>query len=162
MKEWLKKHNIKYTVIGVLLFIIALMFAAYSEKANAGGYIGLGGSTFNSHSRLGEAGYRFENNWDAQVMIIGSGDNKNGPQGETYITSVSHLIYPQWNIGPANFFMRLGVAYVNKSNLVGPWNFRLGLGFDFDLFELEMGHVSSAGVWSPNTGIDSVVLRAKF
>jgi len=148
------------TAIAVVLFIIVLFGAMYSEKAKAEGYIGLGKSTFNSHSMTGEIGYRNENNWDIGFQLVGPGETKNGNQTEVYITSLSHIIKPGWLW--SSYFMRLGAGYVHDSNLIGDLNFKLGIGFDFGPFEVEMVHFSSAGIWSPNSGYDAVMLRAKF
>ena len=151
--------KLNYTVVAVIAFIIVLFFAM---KAEAEGYIGLGKSTFNSHMMTGEAGYR-KNNWDVGVQLIGAGQTKNGSNSPVWIGSVSHIVQPDWSIANyADLFMRLGVAYVRESNLVGDFNFRLGVGFDMELFEVELYHISSAGIWDNNTGIDGIMLRARF
>ena len=154
--------KLNYTMVAVIVFIVVLFFAMFSERAEAEGYIGLGKSTFNSHMMTGEAGYR-KNNWDVGVQLIGAGQTKNGSNGPVWIGSVSHIIEPDWSIkNYADLFMRLGVAYVRESNLVGDFNFRLGVGFDMELFEVELYHISSAGISNNNTGIDGIMLRAKF
>ena len=148
-----------YTMVAVLAFIAVLFFAM---KAEAGGYVGLGKSTFNSHMMTGEAGYR-KDNWDFGVQLIGEGQTKNGSSDHVWIASASHIVQPDWSIASyADFYMRLGVAYVRESNLVGDFNYRLGIGFDMGPFEIEAYHYSSAGISNNNTGIDGIMLRAKF
>jgi len=147
--------KIKLTVVAVILFTILLFTAMESE---AEGYVELGKSTFNSHDMTGGIGYRNEAGWDVGLHLIGPGETKRGAQSETYMASISHIVKPGWG----NYFMRMGVAYVHDSNLVGDLNFKLGMGWDFGNFEVEMVHISSAGIWPRNTGIDSVILRVKF
>ena len=149
--------KIKLTVVGVVLFTIVLLFALKSEEANSEGYIALGKSTFNAHMMIGEIGYR-QDGWDLGLQLIGPGETKRGDQAETYIASLSHIVKPGWG----DFFIRMGAAYVHDSNLVGDINFKLGVGWDFGPFEVEVGHISSAGIWKTNTGIDGAMLRVKF
>lgn len=157
------KLNIKATVIGVLLFIAVLVAALLSEQSHAGPYIGIGKAAFNSHMTTGEAGYRFENNWDVQALLIGQGQTSNGYQAATGALSVSHVIWPGWYALGGDYFMRLGAAYVKDSRLVGPIDYRLGVGLNYDVVELEVGHYSSGGIFETNTGIDiAATLRVLF
>jgi hypothetical protein len=162
MQNILKKKGVSHTVLAVLTFLIGFVAAVYSESARSEGYIGLGKSTFNSHSMMGEVGYRTDSNWDYQLMIIGEGETKRGRQNTVYGASVSHVVKPGWKVKDADFFMRLGVAYIHDSPLVGDTNFRLGFGFDLGPFEVEMMHYSSADIHKTNTGVDSIAFRAKF
>lgn len=163
MKKLLDYFGVKATVIGVAMFIIILIAALFSEKSKAGPYIGIGKAAFNSHMTTGEAGYRFDNNWDLQALLIGQGDTRNGYQDATWGVSLSHVVLPGWRALGGDYFMRLGAAYIKDSELVGPINYRLGIGLDYRRVELELMHYSSGGIFETNTGVDiGLDLRVLF
>ena len=149
------------TAIGVVLFIIIIIIAGFSAreaKSDEFG-IGLGQSVINSHIKTAEFSYRNDGNWEFAASLMGEGDTKNGVQGITNIYSASYIVEPQWSfLGGKNYY-RLGGAYVNDSPLVGPTNYRLGVGMDWDVFSLEYVHYSSSGIHDLNTGIDMIVLK---
>ena len=146
------------TVIAVLLFIVLLVVAGYS-RADDGLRVGVGKALFNSHMTAAEVGYEY-NNWEASATIFGEGDTKRGEQNFTPFYSLSYLTRPEnFNASWAQPFLRLGVSYNDGSPLVGSTNFRLGIGADFsDVWRIEYIHYSSAGIHSPNTGVDAVLV----
>ncbi len=156
----MKKVN--YTVIAVVGFIIILFFATLSEKAQADAYVSVGSALFNSSVSAGEFGYQFDNHWDVDVSRFGQGGTKKGDQGIVTVMSLSHRIIPNWRLFGQQFYIRLGVAHVDGSPLVGAINYRLGIGFDLGVLDFELGHYSSAGIYKNNTGMDGAFLRYKF
>lgn len=150
----------KPTMFAVVIFIIVALLAAYSAHAE-GPRISLGYTVANSTLPTGELSYEYKN-WEYAVTQIGVGDTKNGPQKEVSIWSASYLIKPTWQVLGAKNYYRIGVAYVDGSPLVGDTNFRLGIGLEFKVFQVEYFHYSSAGIHQPNTGIDGIQLRFKM
>jgi hypothetical protein len=151
----------KKTAILVAVFIIALIVAGY-VRADDGARIGLGKSIINSDLKTAEIGYEW-NSWEASATLSEAGKTKNDVQDQVETYSISYLTRiaaaPVW-VTP---FLRLGVSYNSGSNLVGPTNFRLGVGVDFsDVWRVEYVHHSSAGIHRPNTGIDYVMLTYKM
>lgn len=157
----LVKGKFKWTVVGVVTFIIVLLAASYDARAENGARISLGHTVANSEVTVGEVSYEW-NDWEAGAMLIGEGDTKNGEQSTVPVYSVSHLVCPEWSILGADNYYRLGVAYVDGSPLVGDWNFRLGVGLEWKVFQLEYAHLSSAGIYETNSGIDMIQLRYKI
>lgn len=151
------------TSILVVLFIIVLVFATYSAYGSEdnGTRISLGYSLINSELPFGELGYE-HNNWEVAVSAFGGGKTKNGHQDTTYIYSLSHVVRPEWYVFKGRNYYRIGVAYVDDSPLVGDTNFRLGIGVEWRLIAVEYFHYSSAGIHSPNIGIDGVQFRLKI
>jgi hypothetical protein len=151
----------KKVSIIIAVFIILLISIGY-VRADDGARIGLGKSIINSDLRTAEIGYEW-NSWEASATLSEAGKTKNGFQDQVETYSVSYLTRiaaaPVW----ATPFLRLGVSYNSGSNLVGPTNFRLGVGVDFrDVWRVEYVHHSSAGIHKPNTGIDYVMLTYKM
>lgn len=151
----------KKTAILVVLFIIVLIAAGYA-RADDGARIGIGQSVINSDLKTAEIAYE-HNGWDVAATLMESGDTKNGYQDQLHILSVSYITRPQgWGPSWAQPYLRLGVSYNDGSELVGRSNFRLGVGVDFsDVWRVEFSHHSSAGIHSPNTGIDYLTLSYK-
>lgn len=151
----------KPTVFFVVVFIMLLLLAAYSARAEDGARISLGHTVVNSHMTVGELSYEHKN-WEFAVAQIGKGDTRNGAQNVVPAYSMSYLTRPHWRfLGGKNYY-RLGVAHVDGSPLIGNTNFRLGIGLEYKVFQIEYFHYSSAGIHRPNTGIDGVQLRFKM
>jgi hypothetical protein len=151
--------KIKKTAVAVAIFIILLIFAAYDARAQAS--IGLGYTVMNSSMTTGEIGYEY-NGWNASAMVIGSGETVFGNQDNVYAYALTNIVRPNWHfLGGRNYY-RIGVTYVDGSPLVGPTNFRLGIGMEWEVFALEWVHISSAGIHRPNRGIDVLQLRFRF
>lgn len=154
--------KVKPTMIAVGIFIIIALFAAYSEvQAEDGFRISLGYTVANSTMPAGEFSYEYKG-YELAAMQIGVGDTRNGPQKEVNVFSFSRIVRPEWQVLGAKNYYRIGVAYVDGSPLVGDTNFRLGIGLEFKVFQVEYFHYSSAGIHQPNTGIDGIQLRFKM
>ena len=158
--------KIRYTVVAVILFIVLLVLAMKSAEANEPSYegvrISLGHTVANSSATWGEIGYEFKNNWELAASINGADETRNGWQDKVYVASLSKVIRPEWRIFDARNYYRLGVSYLNESNLVGKTNYRLGVGLEWKHIQVEYFHYSSAGIHKPNTGIDGILLRLKY
>lgn len=144
------------TGIAVLVFIVILLLAAGSAWADP--RIALGQTAFNSTNTIAEVGYEWRE-WEANLGLIGSGSTKNGHQDLVKTYSISKLVRPDWKFLGAKNYYRIGVAYIDDSPLVGGTNFRLGVGLEYKVFQVEYVHYSSAGIHETNTGIDAVMLR---
>jgi hypothetical protein len=156
--------KINKTALGVIAFIVGLILAAAASreaKAESQMHIELGRTTFNQHLTTGGVGVRFNREWDAQVRILGEGQTKKGYQDAAFNYSISRVFNPGWRVGRANIKMRIGVVYSPDVLLVGDFNYRLGVICNFyeDLFEIEIGHDSSADTFETNTGVDAIFLR---
>lgn len=154
--------KISKTFLGVITFIIVLIFAAYSARSEASEdmfHIGVGKTVINSELKVGEIGYEI-NNWEFQATLMEEGGTKNGKQKQLEIYSASYLTKPKWGYKGIDPYFRLGVSYNNGSELVGKSNFKLGVGVDLhDIFRVEYVHHSSAGIHQTNTGIDYLMLN---
>jgi hypothetical protein len=151
----------KKVSIIIAVFIILLISIGY-VRADDGARIGLGKSIINSDLKTAEIGYEW-NSWEASATLSEAGKTKNGFQDQVETYSVSYLtriaVAPVW----APPCRRVGVSSNSGSNLVGPTNFRLGVGVDFsDVWRVEYVHHSSAGIHRPNTGVDYVMLTYKM
>jgi hypothetical protein len=150
------------TILFVLCFIVVLLIASFSAReasAQEQFSIGLGETLINSNSRIGEIAYTNKHDFEFAASIIGEGSTEKGYQETVDIYSVSYITKPDWTFLGAKNYYKLGVSYVNKSTLVGPSNFRLGVGLDWNVFSLEYIHYSSADIHKTNTGIDAIVLK---
>jgi len=153
------RFKLTTTKVAVGVFLILLLLAANSAFADV--RIALGQTAFNSTNTVGEIGYEWRD-WEANVGLIGSGSTKNGHSDEVWTYSVSKLVRPDWKfLGGKNYY-RIGVAYIDDSPLVGGTNFRLGVGLEYKVFQIEYAHYSSAGIHETNTGIDAIMLRIKL
>lgn len=160
--DWLRA-NVSYTMAAVGVFLVILMLAVSCERAHAGeATFALGHTMLNSHMTVGEVGYRTDNRWEVTGTIIGEGGTKRGPQGHAYALMVSRVVEPRWSLFGAENYYRIGAGYVQDSLLIGNFNYRLGVGLDFDVFQLEYFHFSSAGINDVNTGVDGIQLRLPF
>jgi len=150
----------KKTAYLVAFFIVVIILAGYSMKSSAESFstLGIGTTLINSHLKTAEVGFNY-NSWELQGTLIEKGSTKNGPQDYVKIASVSRLIEPSWGYMGVEPYFRLGISYSPASNLVGNSNFKLGVGVDFnEVFRVEYTHHSSAGIHSPNTGVDYVTI----
>jgi hypothetical protein len=146
-------------IMGVFVFIIVLLFAA-DDAWGGNATIGVGQSILNSKATYAEAGYVTDRNWEFNLGLIGVGETKDGPQTLVTTYGVSKLVKPNWCFMSACNYYRIGVAGVHGSPLVGPINFRLGVGVRIkNVFEIEAFHYSSAGIFEDNTGIDGVMIK---
>ena len=150
----------KKTAYFVLAFIIVIIMAGYSAKSSAESFatLGIGTTLINSTLKTAEVGFNY-NSWEVQGTLIEKGSTKNGPQDYVKLASLSYLIEPSWGYVGVEPYFRLGLSYNPASNLVGNSNFKLGVGVDFnEVFRVEYTHHSSAGIHSPNTGVDYITI----
>lgn len=158
--------KLKPTAIAVIIFIVALLFAAISATeahADQGFRTALGHTVVNSHAPIGEVGYEFSSGYEITASVMGESDTARGHQAEVRIVSFSRLVRPDWHLLGATNYYRLGVAYVDGAQLVGDTNYRLGIGLEWPgLVQIEYVHWSSAGIHQPNTGLDAVMLRFAY
>jgi hypothetical protein len=146
--------------MGILAFIIVLILAA-QDAYGANATIALGRTHLNSDSTYAEVGYQVRD-WEFNLGLIGAGETKDGYQGTVLTYGVSKLVKPDWCfLGGCNYY-RIGVAGVHGSPLVGPINFRLGIGMRYRNFSVEAVHDSSADLFKTNTGIDAVMLKLEI
>lgn len=144
----------RVTLVHALIVIfIAALLTFISKEAYSEPFIGLGYTAFNSELPTGEAGYRY-GKWDYTANAFAAGDTKKGLQEQVFAYSVSRIVQPG-----DHWFMRIGLAYVTETPLVGHGNYRLGFGYDFGAWEVEYMHLSSAGINETNRGVDAVMLR---
>ena len=153
--------KIKPTTIAVVIFAVLLVLAAFNASAQ-GFRTSLGYTVANSTTPWGEVSYEFPSGWELAGSVSGAGDTRRGPQGEVSTVSWSRVVRPDWWLLGGRNYYRLGVAYVDGSPLVGNTNFRLGIGLEFKVFQIEYFHYSSAGIHQPNTGIDGIQLRFTY
>lgn len=157
--------KINWTRLLVGAFIVVLLYAAIAAKeawAEPGFRVGLGHTAANSSATWGEFGYEYSNGWELAASVTGAGDTHNGPQDEVTAVSFSRIVRPPWRLLGATNYYRIGVAYVDGSALIGDTNFRLGVGLEWSVFQLEYFHYSSAGIHQPNTGIDGIQIRFTY
>ena len=156
--------KISKTAIAVVTFVLVLVIAGYSAKANSDQSfnIGVGQSVINSHLKVGMVGYQI-NNWEFNARLMEEGFTKNGYQDQMETYSVSYLTKPNWGFYGVDSYFRLGVSKNSGSELVGDTNFMLGIGADFhDVWRIEYVHDSSAGIHNPNSGVDAVIVSYQF
>jgi len=157
----IKKVN--KTVAGVII-TLSIMWLAWisAEKAEAQVYVELAKTVLNSDMTMHGIGYT-QKNIGAAIEWTGSGETKRGKQGVEPMISVYYVTDPKWRILFGDFKTVIGYAYTPNQKLVGQSNFRL----EFKLrykggIEFFARHYSSAGLWNPNTGIDSIGVRRHF
>ena len=146
----------------VAIFIIILITAAYDAHSaedsspdvnNQGVRISLGHTVFNSYDTYGNFGYEYKG-FELAGSLQGTETDDVVKMG-----SFSYLTRPDWHFLGAQNYYRIGVAYVDGSDLVGSGNYKLGVGLQWDVFAVEYFHYSSAGINSTNSGIDGVKIR---
>lgn len=137
---------------------IALLFLAADDAWGDNATIALGRTALNSDSTYAEIGYEVRD-WEFNVGLIGAGQTKDGWQSTVLTYGISKIVRPSWCfLGGCNYY-RIGIAAVHGSPLVGPINFRLGIGMDYGVFRIEAGHLSSGDLFEDNTGIDWPMLK---
>jgi hypothetical protein len=140
----------------VLLFILISECEA-EEFSFYGGYYR---TIVNLDAEGKEIGVRY-GDWDLQIAETHMGRLYDGSkQGTARIYSGSYLFQSD----QVPIFGRLGISYTpGQSELVGPTNFRLGVGIrPIKNIEIEYAHYSSADIHPTNTGLDMLIVRYKF
>lgn len=152
----------KSKLILALILLFTVFCATFTQNTHAEykTYIEYGRSIVNSHNGHGGVGFVSEKTgWGAGVTIVGQGGTQNGRQVPAYIYSVSKI--HRTFIKGVN--LRLGIAKADNVNLVGDFNYKLGIIFlSNEHGEFELIHISSGGIYKPNTGYDALVFRLKF
>lgn len=144
----------RYTVIA--LTALLLCFSVRAEQAFS--YISVGKMIFNGDSTVGAIGWS-QNNWDAELGMIGGGETDRGEQHRTVKISFSKRIYTGWS----RTYGRLGAGVIGDSPLVGAVNYVLGAGCDIGNWFVEYRHDSSAGInRGHNTGLDVIGFGYRF
>jgi len=148
-----------WTGITVAIFVIILLLASNSARGDDGFRLSLGHTVFNSTLPMAEIGYEY-NNWELSANLISDGDTKRGEQDHVNLYTVSYLTRPDWCWNNICNYYRLGIAKNDGSPLIGPEVFRLGVGVQYkNIVSFELSHWSSAGIHSPNRGVDAILLR---
>ena len=151
------------TVVAIIAFIIT--WAMGAEDADANAYLEYGQLQNETDAAFAGAGYTYDDKWDASVLFVGEGDRRDGG-GKTpkmKIMSVSRLIYPTWT--DHKFYMGLGLSKSEveaEGSLVGVWNYKLQLGWDFGRSKLFYQHHSSGDVNDINVGVDMIGIQFKI
>lgn len=144
----------------IAVFVGGLILAA--QDAYGDPTIAVGKAHLSSDQSYGEIGYITKQNWEFNLGLIGAGETKYGYQDVGITYGASKIIKPNWCfLGGCNYW-RIGVSGVHNSPLVGPVNYRLGIGMDYGVFAVEAVHMSSAGIFEDNTGFDAVVLKMEL
>lgn len=148
------------TVAGIIVFVIALLFAA--EESEADPYIEVGSLINESDAVAGGVGYLYDNKWDFNLSFTGEGETDWGTHPGIKIMSVSRLFHPGWVY--SKFFMGIGIAKLEADKdgitLVDTYNYKLMAGFKLgDRSRIYYHHYSSADINENNTGVDAITLR---
>lgn len=150
-------HKSKLTMV-ILLFFLFGMIVSQNAHSEVKTYIEYGRSIINSHNGHGGVGFvSNKTGWDIGVSILGQGETQRGTQEPAYVYSISKIF-------PSKYVkFRLGIARSKDVRLIGDTNYKLGIIFlSNEHGEFELTHLSSGGIFDPNTGYDAVVFRLKF
>lgn len=146
----------------VLIFLAVFLWAlSESEASELTPKIGLGSTVANSHLTTGEFSIEYRR-WEVAVGIIGAGHTERGEQDSVNTFSVSRFVRPDWVILGGRNYYKMGIGYVDDSPLVGPINYRLGIGLEYRFVSVEYFHYSSAGIHKTNTGVDGIMVKFLF
>ena len=143
----------------ILAFITLItLLSTTTSRAEIKTYIEYGRSIVNSHNAHGGIGFVSDiTGWDIGVSLLGQGETQRGSQQPAYVYSISK-IHPLGKIK-----VRLGVAKARDVELIGDINYKLGVIFLSNKHgEFELTHLSSGGIFDPNTGYDAIVFRLIF
>jgi hypothetical protein len=153
----MKLHSFIY--IAILAYIITVGTAREAEAAthNFKPYMELGTLVNESDASHGSIGVTYNDKWQVSKMFIGEGDTKYGEHPKAKIWTIDRLINPGWM--KDHFFMLLGVAKVESSYLVEPYNYHVGTGWKWKTGKIYYHHFSSADINTQNTGIDMITWR---
>lgn len=166
-----KLKDVKKTVWAVLLLIV-IMFVGLVKEANADvePMIGLGKGIIHSDSQTQFIGaFLKDKKWEINAIHFGEDkDTKKGPMPDHWAFTASRYVYfdsPFKKTPWLKFYAKMGYTHISKRNpLVGCRNmFNLGVGVRIaDVLYIGEEHISSAGICSPNTGVDVFALKFVF
>lgn len=152
--------------VGVIVAVVLIMWGSWisAEKAQAEGvYFELGKTYLASSVTTHGVGYVNSDGWGVGIEATGKGQTRKGKTTPKPIISFYKVTDPNWKILGGNFKTSLGMSYTPDQLLVGPTNFRLEFSLEYvGGAELFIRHYSSAGLHTPNTGIDLVGFRKNF
>lgn len=135
----------------------AIIFSVIASTANAAEFsISAGQSVRYSDALQAEVSVR-HGSWDASLGRIYGRNFRGMDMPSTTYFSVSRLFDRE----DGGVFYRLGVAKTpGQDQMIGPYNFRLGLGYaTLSGWEIEYTHLSSARIYVPNWGFDAIQIR---
>jgi len=142
-----------------ILVALALYIINGSDNAEASiadditPFLGLGSTMWESKATIGDIGFRYNDEWQLTRRFIGGGENKWGgqePKGKVII--IDRIFNPIWFDG--HFFSGIGVAHVENSSLVEPWNFHITMGWKLQSSRFTFSHISSGDINEVNTGMN--------
>ena len=153
----MKVHS--FLIIAILAYIVTVSGAREAEASthNFTPYLELGSLVNESDASHGTIGFTYNDKWQAARMFVGEGDTQYGNHPKAKVWTVDRLINPGWFND--HFFMLLGVAKVDTSFLVEPYNYHVGVGWKWRTGRLYYHHFSSADINVQNTGIDMITWR---
>ncbi|WP_086931592.1 hypothetical protein [Agarilytica rhodophyticola] len=161
MSRKIKLTTTACLVIAFLLYFLSSLNAEAQEKPFAQPYIELGTTVIHSENSVGGAGLKFNDRWDVHIGLMGEGETRqHGYQEQKFFYSFSRVVNPGWRFLGGEIKTRIGVAYTPDFQLVGERNYRLGLIFHYEIFDIEYFHYSSAGINDVNRGVDGFLVRA--
>jgi len=140
-----------------ILVALALYIVNGSDNAEASitPFLELGSTVWESENTAGGVGVRYNDEWQLTRRFIGSGENKWGkeePKGKVWI--IDRIFNPIWFDG--HFFSGIGVAHVENSSLVEPWNFHITMGWKLKSSRFSFSHISSGDINAVNTGMNTL------
>ena len=151
----MKVHS--FIIVAILGFIIATTAAREAEASDFTPFIELGQLQNESDASMGSVGVTYKDKWQLARMFIGEGETDWGKHPKAKVWSVDRLINPGWFND--HVFLLLGVAYIDTSFLVEPWNYHVGAGWKWGTGRIYYHHLSSADINTQNTGIDMITWR---
>jgi hypothetical protein len=148
-----------FIYIAILAYMITVSYAREAEAATEDftPYIELGRLFNESDASMGSIGVTYKNKWQLNRTFIGAGETEYGPHPKAKVWSVDRLITPGWM--NSHFFMVLGVAKIDTSFLVEPYNYHVGFGWQWPTGKLYFHHLSSGDINDQNTGINLLTWR---
>ena len=146
----------------ILTLLLLLICTTLVHSAEYEPYLEYGRTTVNSHNSHAGFGFYVNDKWDYNISITGQGNTKNGKQQPSYLYAISRIFKTKVDLYGKDVKVRLGLAHTENMNLIGKYNFKLGIILEGKVAGLEIFHYSSGGVYKPNTGLDGVKLRIKL
>jgi hypothetical protein len=144
-------------IINTILFVIisaSVLWCGFSEAAQP--FIGVYKHGVNLDNPGIEIGLQ-QDQWEVQLAFT-------QPDTKTYRRETIQIASLSRKFQFKNVYARTGIAHVwGAEHLVGgAVNFRLGAGIELGKVQIEYMHFSSAGIHSPNYGLDMIGLRYRF
>ena len=153
------KLRLEPITIFIIAFIVTASMAreAKAVEHNFTPFIELGSLVNESDASHGAIGFTYNDKWQVSRMFIGEGETSWGDHPKAKVWTVDRLINPGWLND--RFFMILGIAKIDTSFLVEPYNYHIGAGWKWGTGRIYYHHLSSADINTQNTGIDMITWR---